>query len=111
MFDPLAEAEAAIGDAFHQGIDFPEASEVVVRRFHALDVDELVEFVILPECGGEGGGGDEEIAVEPEHARHIREMPLDALAGGSAFMEGAAEFHHESGFPAEFGGFHGHGGG
>jgi hypothetical protein len=37
-------------------------------------------------------------------------MPLDALAGGAAFVEGSAEFYHESGFPAEFGGFHWHDG-
>ena len=111
LLDAIAETDAPVGDAFHQSIDLPQPAKVVFRGFDALDVDELVEFVLDPERGGEGGWRDEEVAVQAEHACDIGEMALDALAGGAALMQRAAQLHDKAGFHAELGGIHGHNGG
>jgi hypothetical protein len=94
------EVEFAPGDAFHEAIDFPEQAEVVIGGLDAFDVNELVEFVVLPEGAGEGGGADEEAAVEAELAGDVDEVAFDALAGCAAFMEGDSKLHDEAGFAA-----------
>ena len=66
----------------------------------ALDVDELVELVVLPEGAGEGGGADQEAAVEAEPAGDVEQVAFDPLAGAAAFMQGDPELHDEAGLAA-----------
>lgn len=103
--------ELAAGDAFHQAVDFPQQAEVVIGRLDPLDVDELVELVVLPEGAGEGGGADQEAAVEAELAGDIQQVAFDPLAGATAFMQGDSELHDEAGLAAVVVGVGGHAGG
>jgi len=83
-------------DTFDELVNFPQPPEVVVRWFNALDMDELIKFVVFPKCAGEGGGADEKTPVYAEHAGDVAEMPFDPFAGGSAFMQGATELDDEA---------------
>ena len=95
--------------AFDQVVDLPEASEVVVGRLDALDVHELIEFIVFPKGTGEGCGADEEAPLEPQHGGDIGEVSLNAFAGGSAVVQSATQFHNEAGALTEFGRIERHG--
>lgn len=49
---------------------------------------------------GEGGGADQEAAVEAELAGDVEQVAFDPLAGASAFMQGDPELHDEAGLAA-----------
>ncbi len=53
LHNSITECHPAIGDAFDEMIDFPQAAEIVLCGFGPLDVDELVEHIVLPERASE----------------------------------------------------------
>ena len=103
LFEAVFKVDLSHFDIFDEAIDFPEASEVVIAGFDSLDVNELIELIVFPEGTGEGGGADEEVAVEPEHFGDVAEVTLDAFAGGSAFVQGAPELDDKAGALTEAG--------
>ncbi len=59
-------------------------------------MDALIKLVFLPEATGERGRAAEKTAVDPEHLSSVDEMALDAIAGGTTFVEGATELDDEA---------------
>jgi hypothetical protein len=95
--------------AFDKVVDLPEAAEVVVGRLDALDVHELIKFIVFPKGTGEGCRADEKTPLESQHRGDIGELLLDAFAGGPTVVQGAPEFDDEAGALAEFGRVERHG--
>ena len=81
---------------FDEAINLPKAPQIETRGVETLDVDALVKFVVLPEGTGEGGRTTEEAAVDPEHLSGVDEMALNAIAGGTTFVEDATELDDEA---------------